>query len=36
MDNIPNIAAYLRAWAPELGERILQTYPPLHRHGVQR
>jgi len=30
MDNIPNIAAYLRAWAPELGQRILQTYPPLH------
>jgi hypothetical protein len=30
MDNIPDIAAYLRAWAPELGERILQTYPPLH------
>src|SRR5258708_15964267 len=30
MDNIPDIATYLRAWAPELGERILQTYPPLH------
>ena len=30
MDNIPDIAAYLRAWAPELGERIVQTYPPLH------
>jgi hypothetical protein len=30
MDKIPDIAAYLRAWAPELGERILQTYPPLH------
>ncbi len=24
-----DINAYLRAWAPELGERILQTYPPL-------
>ncbi|TMQ29313.1 MAG: hypothetical protein E6K65_09700 [Nitrospirae bacterium] len=30
MDNLPDIATYLRAWAPELGERILQTYPPLH------
>ena len=30
MDKIPDIAAYLRVWAPELGERILQTYPPLH------
>ncbi len=30
MDNIPDIAAYLRAWALALGERILQTYPPLH------
>ncbi len=27
--DIESIAAYLRAWAPELGERILQTYPPL-------
>jgi hypothetical protein len=27
---IDSIAAYLRAWAPELGERIVQTYPPLH------
>ncbi len=24
-----DISEYLRAWAPELGERILQTYPPL-------
>lgn len=24
-----NINEYLRAWAPELGERILHTYPPL-------
>ncbi len=24
-----DINEYLRAWAPELGERILQTYPPL-------
>ena len=23
------ISEYLRAWAPILGERILQTYPPL-------
>jgi hypothetical protein len=27
--DIDSIATYLRAWAPELGERILQTYPPL-------
>ena len=25
-----DINEYLRAWAPELGARILQTYPPLH------
>jgi hypothetical protein len=25
-----DINEYLRAWAPQLGERILQTYPPLH------
>jgi hypothetical protein len=25
-----DINEYLRAWAPELSERILQTYPPLH------
>jgi len=30
MDSITDITAYLRAWAPELGERILETYPPLH------
>ena len=24
-----DINEYLRAWAPELGERILRTYPPL-------
>src|SRR5260370_22947192 len=29
MDSITDIAAYLRVWAPELGERILQSYPPL-------
>src|SRR5438105_3101693 len=28
--DLDSIAAYLRVWAPELGERILQTYPPLH------
>ena len=28
--DIDSSGAYLRAWAPELGERILQTYPPLH------
>src|SRR5258707_14795394 len=28
--DIDSISTYLRAWAPELGERILQTYPPLH------
>ena len=24
------ISGYLRLFAPELGERILQSYPPLH------
>ena len=28
--DIDSISSYLRAWAPELGERIVQTYPPLH------
>jgi Helicase conserved C-terminal domain len=28
--DIDSIATYLRAWASELGERIVQTYPPLH------
>lgn len=28
--HIDSISSYLRAWAPELGERILQTHPPLH------
>lgn len=28
--DVDSISSYLRAWAPELGERILQTYPPLH------
>jgi hypothetical protein len=28
--NIDSISSYLRAWAPELGERILQTYPTQH------
>src|SRR5713226_8788903 len=28
--DIDSITAYLRAWAPELGERIVRTYPPLH------
>jgi len=27
---LDSIATYLRAWAPKLAERILQTYPPLH------
>jgi hypothetical protein len=27
--DIDSISSYLHAWAPELGERILQTYPPL-------
>lgn len=31
--DIDSIAAYLRAWAPELGQRILETYPPLHGFG---
>lgn len=33
MDNITDIATYLRAWSSELGDRILQTYPPLHSFG---
>lgn len=28
--DIDSISSYLRAWASELGERILQSYPPLH------
>lgn len=28
--DIDSISSYLRTWAPELGERILQTHPPLH------
>jgi hypothetical protein len=28
--DIDSISSYLRAWASELGERILQTYPPLY------
>jgi hypothetical protein len=30
MDDITDIATYLRAHAQELGDRILQSYPPLH------
>ena len=30
MQKITDIATYLREWAEELGDRILQTYPPLH------
>ncbi|HVI09838.1 MAG TPA: hypothetical protein VND65_16245 [Candidatus Binatia bacterium] len=33
--DIDSIAAYLRTWGPELGERILQTYPPLQGFGDQ-
>jgi hypothetical protein len=29
-EGLDSIAAYLRAWSSELGERILQTFPPLH------
>jgi hypothetical protein len=29
-EGLDSIAAYLRTWASELGERIVQTYPPLH------
>jgi len=29
-NGLDSIAAYLRTWSSELGERILQTYPPLH------
>ena len=28
--DMDSIGAYLRAWTSELGERILQTFPPLH------
>jgi hypothetical protein len=28
--DIDSISSYLRAWAPELGERILHKYPPLY------
>lgn len=28
--DIDSIGAYLRAWSSALGERILQTFPPLH------
>jgi hypothetical protein len=28
--NIDSISAYLRAWSSALGERILETFPPLH------
>ena len=28
--SIDSISAYLHAWSSELGERILQTFPPLH------
>ena len=30
-DNIPDIYAYMRAWSEQLGQRILQEYPALHR-----
>lgn len=30
MQKITDIATYLQEWAGDLGERILQTYPPLH------
>src|SRR6059058_965370 len=30
MDNINSIATYLREFASELGERILESFPPLH------
>jgi hypothetical protein len=28
--DIDSIGAYLRAWSSQLGERILQSFPPLH------
>jgi len=31
--NINDIPTYLRACAPELGERIIQMYPALHKPG---
>ena len=30
MEPITDIATYLRAHAQELGDRILESYPPLH------
>jgi hypothetical protein len=33
MTNLQTIHDYLRMYAPELGQRILGTYPPLHRPG---
>ncbi|MCI0719068.1 MAG: hypothetical protein L0338_08845, partial [Acidobacteria bacterium] len=30
MEHITDIPTYLRGWASDLGERILETYPPLH------
>jgi hypothetical protein len=29
-EGFDSISAYLRAWASQLGERILQSFPPLH------
>ena len=33
MTDLQTIHDYLRMYAPELGQRILETYPPLHRPG---
>lgn len=30
-DNMSDIYAYMRAWSEQLGQRILQEYPALHR-----
>lgn len=29
-EGLDSISAYLRAWSSQLGERILQSFPPLH------
>src|SRR5438552_2981007 len=31
MDHIPDIATYLRRFGSELGDRIVHSYPPLHK-----
>lgn len=33
MDDITNIATYLRIYGAQLGERVLAQFPPLHAPG---